>query len=205
MKNTTKRIIGFVLQLASVGVLVLIDRLIKNVAAEKLIGGGTVVLIKGVLGLTYAENTGAAFSMFNTSTNVLSVVTGVVMAVGLVLLFVIKNKPKIYDICIPLIIAGGMGNLLDRLTRGYVIDYIRTLFIDFPIFNFADILITCACFAIIIYLIYEMVTDSRKAKAEKTAAETISATKDENEAADETKAEKPEHEKSENTADGEVK
>lgn len=167
MKNTGKRVLKFASQLLSVGVLVWIDRIIKNAAAENLYGSGTKVLVKGFLGLCYAENTGAAFSMFNTSTDVLSVVTGVIMAVGLVLLFVIKNKPKIYDICVPFIIAGGMGNLLDRLTRGYVIDYIKTLFIDFPIFNFADILITCSCGAVIVYLIREMINDAKKEKAEK--------------------------------------
>ncbi len=167
MKNLSKRILKFAVQLVSVGILVWVDRIIKNAAAQRLYGSGTVVLIKNFLGLRYAENTGAAFSMFNTSTDALSLVTGVVMAAGLVLLFVIKNKPKIYDICVPLIIAGGMGNLLDRLTRGYVIDYIMTLFIDFPIFNFADILITCSCGAVIVYLIYEMIKDAKREKAEK--------------------------------------
>ena len=171
MKDTAKRIIKFAIQLTVVAVLVLVDRVIKNAAVTGLRGKDTVVLIKGFLGLMYAENTGAAFSMFNTSTNALSVVTGVVMAVGLILLFVIKNKPKIYDICVPLIIAGGAGNLLDRLTRGYVVDYIRTLFIDFPIFNFADILITCSCFAVIIYLIYETVNEAKKEKAAKKFCE----------------------------------
>ena len=50
----------------------------------------------------------------------------------------------------------------DRIARGYVIDYIHTLFIDFPIFNFADCLITCACFAVIIYLIFDLVRDRKK-------------------------------------------
>ncbi len=167
MKSLKKRILIFVSQLIEIAVLVLIDRGIKNLAAANLQGQETKVLIKGFLGLMYAENTGAAFSMFNTSTNALSVVTGVLMAAGLVALFLVKKKPIIYDICVPLVIAGGMGNLLDRLTRGYVIDYIRTLFIDFPIFNFADILITCACFALIIYLIYDMVRDARNAENKK--------------------------------------
>lgn len=169
MKDNSKRILKFVLQLLSIGLLVWLDRIFKNIAAEKLCGKGTLVLVKGFLGLHYAENTGAAFSMFNTSTETLSVVTGIAMAAGLVALFAIKKKPLIYDICVPLIIAGGAGNLLDRLTRGFVVDYIRTLFIDFPIFNFADILITCSCFAVIIYLIYETVLEAKKEKTEKAA------------------------------------
>jgi len=144
--------------------LVLIDRIIKNAVYKSLSGGGTKTLIPGVIGLSYAENTGAAFSLFSSSTAALSIATGILIGVGLAALIAIQKKPLIYDICVPLIIAGGAGNQLDRLTRGYVIDYIKTLFMDFPIFNFADCLITCSCFAIIIYLIYDIIKDSSKKK-----------------------------------------
>lgn len=164
MNIVRKRSVRFLLQLVSIAVLILIDRLIKNAVYDKLFGKDTVVLIKGFLGLTYAENTGAAFSMFSSSTSVLSVITGGALLAAVVVMFFMKEKPVIYHICLPLIIAGGGGNLIDRLTRGYVIDYIHTLFVDFPIFNFADCLITCACFALIFYLIYEIIDDSRKPK-----------------------------------------
>ncbi len=156
------------MQIISVAVLILIDHAIKKVVYDSLCGKGTVVLIKGFLGLTYAENTGAAFSMFSSSTSVLSAVTGAALLAAAVIMFFLKEKPVIYHICLPLIIAGGAGNLIDRLTRGYVIDYIHALFIDFPVFNFADCLITCACFALIIYLIYEMIAEQ---KANKKQAE----------------------------------
>lgn len=163
-----KNIFRFLIQLAVISVLILIDHMIKGVVYDKLHGKDTVVLIKGFLGLTYAENTGAAFSMFSSNTMLLSVVTGIALAAALVVMLVLKEKPVIYHICLPLIIAGGAGNLIDRLTRGYVIDYIHALFIDFPVFNFADCLITCACFALIIYLIYDLIKEknTKEAKAE---------------------------------------
>lgn len=166
MTEKSRRIIRFCVQMAAIAVLVLIDFLIKNAVYKKLPGEGTVELIPGFLGLYYAENTGAAFSLFNSSTAALTVVTGALILAGIIMLIAVKNKPLIYDICVPLIIAGGAGNQLDRLTRGFVVDYIKTLFIDFPIFNFADCLITCSCIAVIVYLIYDIIKDSSKKKAD---------------------------------------
>ena len=159
-----KRPVRFAVQLVCVAVLILIDHVIKKIVYDELYGKETVVLIKGFLGLTYAENTGAAFSMFSSSTTVLSVVTGIALIAAAVIMFFLKEKPVIYHICLPLIIAGGAGNLIDRLTRGYVIDYIHALFIVFPVFNFADCLITCSCFALIIYLIYEIAAEAKENK-----------------------------------------
>ncbi len=162
MTENKKRWLRFGIQMAVIAVLIVFDAFLKQVAEARLMGKGTFVLIKGVLGFTYTRNTGAAFSMFSSSTAVLTVITGIALVGGVLALALIKKKPLIYDICVPLIIAGGAGNQLDRLTRGYVIDYIHTLFIDFPVFNFADCLITCACFAVMIYLICDLVRDRKK-------------------------------------------
>ena len=170
MTDQKKRGLRILVQIVGIAGLIWIDYLLKQLAAAKLKGGDTVVLLKGVLGLCYAENTGAAFSLFASSTAVLTVVTGVALLGGLAALIFIKKKPLIYEICIPLIIAGGAGNQIDRIKNGYVVDYIRTLFIDFPIFNFADILITCSCIAIIVYLLYEIARDMKKPKPEEEAS-----------------------------------
>ena len=138
------------------------DRWLKDLAVQYLRGSADRVLIPGVLGLSYAENTGAAFSLLSDSTAALSVATALLLSAGVVALIAVRRKALIYDICLPLIIAGGGGNLLDRVSRGYVVDYIQTLFMDFPIFNFADCLITCACFAVVIYLIVQIATDAKK-------------------------------------------
>ena len=165
MNQTVKKIVKPAVQLAAIAALIGADHWLKNVAAEKLADGEVHTLIKGVLGFLYAENTGAAFSMFSSSTGALSVFTGVLLAAGVVyLLYPSKKRPVVYDICVPAIIAGGAGNLIDRLAHGYVVDYIATLFVDFPVFNFADCLITCGCFALIIYLIYSIVGEARQKK-----------------------------------------
>ncbi len=171
MKDSVKKIVKPVIQLAAIAALIGVDHWLKGVAAEKLADGEVHVLIKGFLGFCYAENTGAAFSLFSSSTNALSVFTGVLLAAGVVyLLYPSKKRPIVYDICVPAIIAGGAGNLIDRLANGFVIDYIMTLFVSFPVFNFADCLITCGCFALVIYLIWSIAADAKKAKTVPTKA-----------------------------------
>lgn len=159
-----KRSLKVLVQLLAIAGLIYLDQIIKQIAVRDLMGKGTKILIPGVLGLTYAENTGAAFSLFSSSTGALTVFTAIALAAGVVALIAVKKKPLIFDICLPLIIAGGGGNLIDRVMDGYVVDYIQTLFMDFPVFNFADCLVTCSCIAVIIYLIVEIILDNRKKK-----------------------------------------
>ena len=61
----------------------------------------------------------------------------------------------------------GIGNLIDRVFRGFVVDYIETLFIEFAIFNFADILVTCSAVVLIVWMIYDVYRDSKKEKDSK--------------------------------------
>ena len=164
MNNQMKRFLRVFIQLAVIAGLIFVDQQIKRFAVSELMGKETMVLIPGILGLTYAENTGAAFSMFASSTGALTALTTVALAAGIVALIAVRKKPLIFDICLPLIIAGGGGNLIDRFMDGYVVDYIQTLFVNFPIFNFADCLVTCSCIALIIYLIVEIILDNRKKK-----------------------------------------
>ena len=61
-------------------------------------------------------------------------------------------------------ISGGIGNIIDRIRLHYVVDYIEPLFVDFAVFNFADCLITVGAFALIIYLIIDLIKDTKKSK-----------------------------------------
>lgn len=166
LKNK-KRYLIFALQMVSAAVLVLIDQLIKKAAVSNLMGQEDIVLIKNFLGLTYAENTGAAFSAFSDSTMLLSVFTLILLVAGAVYLFLGKLSGKVKNICAVCILAGGAGNLIDRFRQGYVVDYIETLFIDFPVFNFADILVVCGVFVLCGMLIYEIVLEEKQKKQEK--------------------------------------
>lgn len=153
-----------VITILSIVALVGTDQLIKLLVLEYLQPIGSLPLIDGVLQLRYAENTGAAFGSFSGQTTALSIFTLVAIIVGIIFLLSKKIKFGVEYVCIALIIAGGAGNLIDRVFRGFVVDYIEPLFIDFAIFNFADILVTCSAIVLIIWTIYDIY---REHKAEK--------------------------------------
>lgn len=153
--------------MVSAAVLVLLDQWFKKLAVEHLMGKEDVILLKDFLALSYAENTGAAFSAFSDSTMMLSIVTLLLLLGGAVFLFLGKVQGKLMNVCAVLILAGGAGNLVDRFAQGYVVDYIKTLFIDFPVFNFADILVVVGCFTLMGYLIYDIIREEKLKKREK--------------------------------------
>ncbi len=153
-----------VITLVIIAVLVAIDQFIKLLVIEHLQPIGSFPLIDGFIQLRYAENTGAAFGSFSEKTSFLSIFTFVIIIAGLIYLYVKKRKVDVEYVCITLIIAGGIGNLVDRVFRGFVVDYIEPLFIDFAVFNFADILVTCSCVALVIWMIYDMYRVGKKEK-----------------------------------------
>ncbi|MEA4911962.1 MAG: signal peptidase II [Oscillospiraceae bacterium] len=123
--------------------LVALDRASKVLATALLVGRGTVEILPGILGLYYLEggNTGAAFGMFKGNTMILIVLTAVVVVLLIYCLFCRQFASKLMKIAAVLITAGGIGNLYDRIVYGYVTDFFRFLFIEFPIFNVADCLV----------------------------------------------------------------
>lgn len=153
-----------VITLVSMLVLVALDQLIKLLVIDYLKPIGSQPIIDGFIQLKYAENTGAAFGSFSGYTDLLSIFTLIVIVIGILMLMFKKIKFGVEYVCIVLIIAGGLGNLIDRVFRGFVVDYIEPLFVDFAIFNFADILVTCSAFVLIGWLLYEIYRDSKKEK-----------------------------------------
>lgn len=149
----------------SIIILTAADYLLKLLALNRLKPVDTVDFIPGVLGLRYVENTGAAFGSLSDRRALLCVITALALVAGLVYIFSGKIKYRIPEVCGVLIIAGGLGNLIDRVFRGYVVDYIEPLFVKFAVFNFADSLITVGAFALIIWLIVGMVRDAKTKKA----------------------------------------
>lgn len=165
--NKSKRLICFSVQMISAAVLVLLDQWFKKLAVVHLMGKEDIILIRNFIGLSYAENTGAAFSMFSDSTMFLSIVTLVIIVAGIIYLMLGKVEGKLMNVCAVFILAGGAGNLIDRFAQGYVVDYIKTLFIDFPVFNFADILVVVGVFVVCGYLIYDIIREEKQKKREK--------------------------------------
>ncbi len=156
-----------VITLIIIAVLVAIDQIIKLLVIEHLEPIGSLPIIDGFIQLKYAENTGAAFGSFSGKTSLLSVFTFAIIIVGVVYLLTQKRKLDFEYVCITLIISGGIGNLIDRVFRGFVVDYIEPLFIKFAIFNFADILVTCSCVALVIWMLYDIYKDGKREKRKK--------------------------------------
>lgn len=139
--------------------LIALDRISKILAARFLIGSGSVVIIPGVLGLKYVENTGAAFSILSGKTDFLIVITALALAAIGFYLFKKSFGSKFEDFCFLLIFSGGIGNLIDRIAAGFVIDYFEFLFMEFAVFNVADIYV---CVGIGLYAVYTVYTEFLK-------------------------------------------
>ena len=95
--------------------------------------------LPGLFDLTYIRNTGAAFSILRSQTWLLTVLSGIAVAVLLVLLLRRAIPSKLGMLSLSLLLAGAAGNFIDRLAFGYVTDMFQTTFMDFPVFNVADI------------------------------------------------------------------
>ncbi len=141
------------------------DRLIKQlVLASPLSDGEIFTVISNFLQFRYVENTGAAFSLFEGKTDMLSVFSAVVIVAGVVVIFNRKIKSKVLLASIVMMLGGGLGNLIDRVTLHFVVDYIEVLFIDFPVFNFADCFVTVGAFVMIGYMVRDIWCDYKKGK-----------------------------------------
>ena len=111
--------------------------------------------LPGLLGLTSVQNTGAAFSSFE-GQQWLFLVIFAVLTVAILWEYFKKPMPftRFERWCIAAVYAGGLGNMIDRVRFGYVVDMVETLFMDFPVINVADCFITCGCFALLISLFF---------------------------------------------------
>ncbi len=111
--------------------------------------------VPGLFRLTYVRNTGAAFSMLE-NMQWLFLLIFVVLTVAIVYDFCKKAMPftKLERWLIVLIYAGGLGNMIDRIRFGYVVDMIELEFMNFPVFNVADCFITCSCILLMLHLIF---------------------------------------------------
>ena len=114
-----------------------------------------VPFIPGVLGLTYVQNTGAAFSSFEGQQWLFAVIF-LLFTVAVIYEFS-KNTMGFNTFerwCIAAVYGGGLGNMIDRVRLGFVVDMIETEFMEFPVFNVADCFITCGCILMMISLIF---------------------------------------------------
>ena len=134
--------------------IVAVDQYTKYLTVANIALFQDVEFIPGFLGLTYVQNTGAAFSSFEGQQWLFALIF---VAFTAAVLYEYRKKSMPFSSferwCIATVYAGGLGNMIDRIRLGYVVDMIETKFMNFPVFNVADCFITCGCILMMIHLV----------------------------------------------------
>lgn len=135
-------------------ILTICDQLLKSWVASSLVLGGSKQLIPGIVELTNLRNSGAAWNIFEGQQTFFTIITIIaIIVIGYFIWEYRKNIPML--IGLSLIMAGTIGNFIDRLRQGYVVDMFETTFINFPIFNIADMCLTIGVIWLIICILKE--------------------------------------------------
>lgn len=143
-------------------VIIAIDQVTKYFAKSALYPDKAKDFINGFIEFRYAENTGMAFSMFSGARWFFVVLTAVVVIAMTVYMFKkCQNNLWLYW-TIGVLIAGAVGNLIDRVLLGYVIDFINPTFVNFAVFNIADCAVTLGAVSLVAYLVFDMFKKDNK-------------------------------------------
>ena len=153
-------------------VAVILDQLSKYIVVQNIELYETVPFIKGFMSFYHTRNTGAAFSMLADRRWVFMVFS--VISMGLIIYLLVKEyrRHPLMNIALGMILGGGIGNMIDRIALGYVVDFFHTDFIDFAVFNVADCFITVGAVLLGIYVIFFEPKVEKRLEAERKAAET---------------------------------
>ena len=133
--------------------IVLIDQGVKYFVTLQYGMGGGLDLIPGVLRITYHTNSGGAFSMLDNYTLILTIVSAVVI-VGIIVLLIATKWSGFGKLSLAFILGGAVGNLIDRVILKYVVDMFYPLFVNFAIFNVADVFITIGAILFVLFILF---------------------------------------------------
>lgn len=168
--NTTKRRVPWLWLLVSLGVIA-VDQLTKWLCVAYLKPVGRVTLIPNFLKLTYVENRGAAFGSFTENRWVFMVISTVAIIGVTVYLLRYCEDNRLLRCALALIVGGGIGNMIDRVARGFVVDFIDVTCIDFYVFNVADSFVCVGCGLMILWLFLDEAAQRKAKKAAEEAPE----------------------------------
>ena len=143
---------SYLVYLVAICIFTLLDQLSKKQIVNYLKLGEKIEIIKGFFNITHVRNYGAGFSILQNARLFLSLVSIIAIVVLVYLLVTTKKKNTLTSMSYLMVISGALGNLLDRLRQGYVVDFLdfKIFGWDYPVFNVADIFITIGCFLLII-------------------------------------------------------
>jgi len=146
----------YIAALFLMALLVATDQISKYLVVKHIFPISTYSVVHGVFSLTYVENTGAAFGIFPGG-GVVFLILSVVIVIGICAYYISLPKGGVYKkmrFALILILSGAVGNLIDRIRLGYVVDFLHLTFVDFPVFNVADSLVVCGTIFLAILLFF---------------------------------------------------
>lgn len=155
-----RKIVTFIIAALSI----VVDQVIKIFVINNLQPIKSVTVIDNLLTFTYVENKGMAFGMLANQRWIFIALTSIVILALVIAVFKLKNQSRLFYISAALLIGGGIGNLIDRILYGYVVDYIALSFFP-PVCNFADYCVTAGVIIFLVYLFF--FTDFLKSDKEK--------------------------------------
>ncbi|MEA4955466.1 MAG: signal peptidase II [Pseudoflavonifractor sp.] len=135
-------------------VLVVIDQLVKLWVRASIPLGESIPFLPGLMDLTYIQNTGAAFSSFSSLTWLLALISLIASAAVAVLMARKLFTKPLGQLSLALILAGAVGNLIDRALLGFVTDMFATAFMNFAVFNVADICVVVGGILMVLYVLF---------------------------------------------------
>ncbi len=160
-----KRASDYILFISILTVGIILDQLTKLLAVKYLIPIDTVSLIRlsdtEVLNLTYVENTGAAFGMLKDAPWVFNSISVIGIVAMSLYLFLGHTDSMLSGISLSMVISGGIGNMIDRIRLGYVVDFIDFRLINFAVFNGADSFVCVGAGLLILALVLELIAESK--------------------------------------------
>ena len=154
--NTKNKIKIYIIPILCIGLLVAFDQITKFIVRTSFALYESHPLIKNVFHLTYIQNTGIAWGMFKNGRIIFLILTVLVLLVCAGIYAKIPENRRFTPIrvCLVFLVSGAIGNMIDRISLHYVVDFFDFRLINFPIFNVADIYVTVAAFAMILLGIF---------------------------------------------------
>ena len=151
---------------------IFVDQITKWLAVIFLQGNGSIgwAGVDWFVHFRYVENRGAAWGMFSDQRWVFMTFSTIAIVAVLAFMFAKKPKNKLLCTALSLIVAGGIGNMIDRIFVGYVVDFLEFSFVDFPVFNGADCFVCIGAAMLILYLVMDTVREMKADKLKKAGS-----------------------------------
>lgn len=147
-------ILTMLVWLITAGAIVALDQIAKILVTAFLDKTDSICVIPYLFDFVYVENTGAAFSILSGRTGFLGIIS-VLFCIGVPVYWLkVKPKHKLMKTSLTLLFAGALGNAIDRIFRGFVVDFISASFMEFPVFNVADISIVFGAILLVVYVMF---------------------------------------------------